>query len=453
MKEMKEIPINDESTEEVHMIMDSLTTKKYTITIISTLLFVIFCAIIGIFGPPEAAFETKRFELNYENETNIYITFDNIKPNFQRIFGEVSFRINQKGNKTDINYPFVAHLIMEKSGRMIKRKTYTPPNPKVFFYKNRNDSFPFPYLLESEISFDKLEVHFEFPAAPDFDFAQVSFEHDDPKSIFMQLCARYLYIVFAIIMFVVYSLKCKRNNSNSLVQKMTKMLIATSIAGFDIIYAIEYTKPSMFLLSLDMILFSFFMAFTKFYALLIFDDIRLRNTVKGSCFIVPKAIFFVVNVLVETFFLREKFNQQNTDFNIIKEIMLFLIIIMKLQTEIIFVIWLVTLFIYSIVTMQGEERKSTCLVGYIFLFSVALSILEIFPFKTFLTNSLNFMLLFGTSTVVVFAMFYLTLPFSKDDISYQKEEGNEEGGTTTFEPDIEMPEETNDDGNDNAEKE
>ena len=83
------------------------------------------------------------------------------------------------------------------------------------------------------------------------------------------------------------------------------------------------------------------------------------------------------------------------------------------------------------------------LIGYIFLYSIAFSIIEIFPFYTYFFNSVNSMALMSTSAVVVIAMYYLTLPVSKDDIAYQKEEGNVEGGTTTFEPDVEMPEETN----------
>ena len=222
---------------------------------------------------------------------------------------------------------------------------------------------------------------------------------------------------------------------------MTKILLIVSILGFNVFSYLLYTSPSLFSVCSGFVLFNFFESFIAFYLLLIFDDIRLRNTTKDNCFILSKAVYFLIRVVIEIFYALTMFRGVFNNNSFGSAIFGMIIMVFKFISDLVFIIWFATLFIVSVLTMEKTERRSVLLFGYVFCYMLIYFLMPYLPFE-FKDNSFYFMYQFGSTTVLVMSMAFFTIPNSKDNIAYERGGDNENvqndnNSDNAFQPDVE----------------
>ena len=442
---LQDINIDDTSTNEIPMIVDYFTSNEYIFAGIVIFIYVLICCIIGLFGPPDEIRTVTSYSLENKTETNIYHKIENISPKLHYVHIKLS-SIKKKSyeNISELILPMNAHYVMEKEGKRVWRTSSNFHQILLSFPGFNENSTEVGIFQDYYIIYDTLEVHFEINNASGIDFINVIEETNNPMHTKFELIFRYSYMVLAIIVLLLYMKRCNVFKEVSLFQQMTKILLIVSILGFNVFSYLLYTSPSLFSVCSGFVLFNFFESFIAFYLLLIFDDIRLRNTTKDNCFILSKAIYFLIRVVIEIFYALTMFSGIFNNNTYGTAIIGLIVMVFKLISDLVFIIWFSTLFLISVLTMDKTERNVVLLFGYVFFYILIYFLLPYIPFD-FKDNSFYFMYQFGATTVLVMSMAFFTIPNTKGNIAYERGGDNEnvqnvDNQIGSFEPDIESDE-------------
>lgn len=292
--DMIDIQIEESLVRETLMSIDSANFYDDMLTLGLFFLVLVLITITGIFGPP--AVLSEEIASNITGSRMQRSIKDNISPAYR--FLDFSFYLMSSENVTSFNESKISFTYTGATSDNSRKTDSKHDVPITLLPNNSTRTKRIRVFRDIVLTYTNISLDLVFKSDIPKCFNQIvsTFRTGNPDHTLTQIFFRTIFLIFDLLFFIILVRKLRSMQMKywHLEQKLTVPFMFLSVLHNNPLYIYQVYYPSQVLIVFETLMTNIFVAYFRFFVLVLFDSLRYKNRKTSSCFFVPKIIIVLL---------------------------------------------------------------------------------------------------------------------------------------------------------------